>query len=77
MDCPYRRREKGPRLLDLDPVRVARCVGPLLLGNEPKLLHKVQIVEAIPLLDDLAALNAVSGEPSALYLPASGWAELL
>jgi hypothetical protein len=41
------------------PVRVANCVGPLLLGNEPKLLHKAQIVVAILLLDDLATLNAM------------------
>ncbi len=42
------------------PARVANSVGLLLLfGNEPKLLHKAQLIVAIPLFDYLATLNAV------------------
>ena len=44
--------------------------------NESKLLHHAQIVEPIPLLDNLAVPDAVDGDAFDLYLPASGRAKL-
>jgi hypothetical protein len=51
------------------------CRPALLFGNEPELLHRAQIIVALPLLNYLAVLDAVHGEPFDLYLPASGRAK--
>jgi hypothetical protein len=66
---------KAEAAISPGPVSVANCGGLLLFGNEPELLHRAQIIVALPLLDYLAVLDAVHGEPFDLYLPASGRTE--
>src|SRR3712207_4712033 len=49
----------------------------LLSGDEPELLHHAQIIVALPLLDYLVSFDAVDGDASYLYLPASRRTKLL
>jgi hypothetical protein len=67
------RRETPGLLLRPDPLRVASCVGLLLLfGGKPKLLEHTQVIVALPLLYCLVPLEAVYRDAFKLHLLV-GW----